>query len=170
MACRESATKLSRPPACPAGLGFWSASTSLSVSSRTWAIDFVTRLVEALQKLKQSRHRISQRFLTFSLIKWAGAAYLLYLGYTSFTSKQDSYHADTELPDQRSSRTSHFRSGFLVGISNPKAILFFTALFPQFIDPAANLFTQYLIFATTFIVFELSWLLLYAYLGASSSR
>lgn len=64
---------------------------------------------------------------------------------------------------------SHYVSGFIVGASNPKAILFFTALFPQFIDPQAELFTQYAIFASTFMIMELSWLCFYAYLGAKSS-
>jgi threonine/homoserine/homoserine lactone efflux protein len=84
-------------------------------------------------------------------------------------SKQDSY---TE--NQTSKGTSGFRSnylsGFIVGGSNPKAILFFTALFPQFITPDVALLTQYFVFAGTFIVLELSWLVFYAYLGASSSR
>jgi len=50
-----------------------------------------------------------------------------------------------------------------VGASNPKAILFFTALFPQFIDPKASLWSQYLIFSVTFIICELYWLMFYAY-------
>ena len=60
----ESATKLGIFPVSPAGIDVWSTSTAFSASSRTWAIHFVTRLVEALQKLKQSRHRINQRFLS----------------------------------------------------------------------------------------------------------
>ena len=51
-------------PGSPEGLCLWSASTSLSASSRTWAIHFVTRLVETLQKAKQKRHRINQRILS----------------------------------------------------------------------------------------------------------
>lgn len=61
-------------------------------------------------------------------------------------------------------------SGFIVGASNPKAILFFSALFPQFIDSSAPLMLQYIIFASTFIVLELSWLLIYGYLGTKSSN
>lgn len=61
-------------------------------------------------------------------------------------------------------------SGFIVGASNPKAIVFFSALFPQVITTNAPLMPQYLIFASTFVVMELAWLLCSAYLGAKSSN
>ena len=104
----------------------------------------------------------------FSLIKWAGAAYLIYLGVMCLMSKQDSYTKAKE--DSQAASRSHYLSGFIVGASNPKAIVFFTALFPQFIATDAPLMPQYLIFASTFVVMELSWLLFYAYLGARSSN
>ncbi|MFT5930370.1 MAG: threonine/homoserine/homoserine lactone efflux protein [Oceanospirillaceae bacterium] len=104
----------------------------------------------------------------FNLIKWAGAAYLIYLGVTCLMSRQESY---TQAKDEGKSATkSHYFNGFIVGASNPKAIVFFTALFPQFIATDAPLMPQYLIFAGTFVVMELSWLLFYAYLGAKSSN
>ncbi|WP_394243101.1 LysE family translocator [Vibrio astriarenae] len=107
----------------------------------------------------------------FSLIKWLGAAYLVYLGLKSITSKQQSF-TDTHAMNSRCQVTlfRHFTSGFIVGASNPKAILFFTALFPQFIEPQHDLFFQYLTFTSTFMVMELSWLLIYAYMGAKSSK
>ncbi|GAA0698851.1 LysE family translocator [Marinobacterium maritimum] len=108
--------------------------------------------------------------ILFSLVKWLGAAYLVYLGIKALLSRQESYaQAEANESCERRFR-AHFVSGFIVGASNPKAILFFTALFPQFIDPSANLWLQYLVFASTFVVFELSWLLFYAYLGTRSSR
>ena len=104
----------------------------------------------------------------FSLIKWAGAAYLIYLGVMCLMSKQDSYTKAKE--DSQTASRSHYLSGFIVGASNPKAIVFFTALFPQFIATNAPLMPQYLIFASIFVVMELSWLLFYSYLGARSSN
>lgn len=126
----------------------------------------------------------------FTIVKWVGAAYLLYLGVKALTSKQESFaQAPSQAQEQRNEHSvqnssainannrthsrsvkRHFINGFIVGASNPKAILFFAALFPQFIDPSADMLTQYLIFASTFIVLELSWLLTYAYLGAKSSN
>jgi threonine/homoserine/homoserine lactone efflux protein len=48
--------------------------------------------------------------------------------------------------------------------------VFFTALFPQFINTSEPLLTQYLIFAITFTIMEFSWLTIYSYLGARSSN
>lgn len=117
---------------------------------------------------------IASSDLIFSVVKWIGAAYLVYLGWKAFRSKEQDYQLDQvgaeATSTQKGTRLSHFVSGFIVGSSNPKAILFFTALFPQFIDPSASLLSQYVVFASTFAVMELTWLLLYAYLGAKSSN
>lgn len=109
--------------------------------------------------------------LVFNVVKWVGAAYLVYLGFKALTSKQENYE-QVKLNQEKGSSSfkQHYVSGFIVGASNPKAILFFTALFPQFINPAADMWVQYAVFAATFVVMELSWLLTYAYLGSKSSR
>lgn len=112
---------------------------------------------------------IASSELIFNAVKWFGAAYLAYLGLKALTSKQDHYQVNQADRAPLAGYRAHYLSGFIVGASNPKAILFFTALFPQFINPEADLVTQYLIFATTFMVMELTWLCLYAYMGAKSS-
>lgn len=106
----------------------------------------------------------------FNLVKWVGAAYLIYLGCKLLLTKQEAYHLQNKTDDPQKSYFTNFSSGFLVGASNPKAILFFSALFPQFINPEAPLLLQYLIFVSTFMVLELIWLMTYAYLGARSSN
>jgi RhtB (resistance to homoserine/threonine) family protein len=113
---------------------------------------------------------ITSSEILFDVVKWAGAAYLVYLGYKAFTSSEHTYHlAKQDGKLTKSSGLKLFVSGFLVGASNPKAIVFFTALFPQFINQNEPLLFQYLIFVSTFTVTELSWLLLYAYFGSKSS-
>ncbi|OIQ24592.1 LysE family translocator [uncultured Vibrio sp.] len=107
--------------------------------------------------------------LLFNAIKWTGAAYLVYLGVQSFRSSQEEYQLDQNSDDKDLKNHGHFVSGFIVGASNPKAILFFSALFPQFIDANANMMVQYLIFSLTFVVFEFCWLMLYVSLGNKSS-
>ncbi|MBI3145620.1 MAG: LysE family transporter, partial [Pseudogulbenkiania sp.] len=59
-----------------------------------------------------------------------------------------------------------FRTGFLVAMSNPKAFVFFTALFPQFMDASLPQGPQLLVLAGTFYVIESSWQLAYAAGGA----
>jgi threonine/homoserine/homoserine lactone efflux protein len=113
---------------------------------------------------------IASSEIMFNIIKWLGSGYLIYLGYKALTSKEYSYeiNKNTENPEKQS-KFSLFSSGFIVGASNPKAIIFFTALFPQFISISEPLLSQYAIFCITFSVLELGWLLFYAYLGSKSS-
>lgn len=98
--------------------------------------------------------------LLFTALKWLGAAYLAYLGITSLFSKS------TEISVSNTSTLSSsrrlFRQGFFVGASNPKALLFFGALFPQFIVPNEPYLPQFLVLGVTFVFFELFWLTIYA--------
>lgn len=112
---------------------------------------------------------ISSSELFFNIIKYFGAVYLFYLGYKTFFSKQESYNLPKQEKYNTKNRLSSFINGFIVGASNPKAIIFFTALFPQFINLGESLFLQYLIFVLSFTVFELAWLILYSYLANKSS-
>jgi threonine/homoserine/homoserine lactone efflux protein len=59
-----------------------------------------------------------------------------------------------------------FRTGFLVSMSNPKAFIFFTALFPQFMDARLPQGPQLAVLAATFYVIEASWQFAYASGGA----
>jgi len=73
--------------------------------------------------------------LAFGLLKLAGAAYLVYLGIRLWRSAGQQGTAQAQQPAAEESRLSTFRAGLLVAVSNPKAILFFTAIFPQFMPP-----------------------------------
>jgi threonine/homoserine/homoserine lactone efflux protein len=64
----------------------------------------------------------------FELLRWAGAAYLIWLGVQAWRNAGSSVAAPV-----RARR--HFWRGFLVALSNPKTLAFFTAFLPQFIDP-----------------------------------
>ncbi|EJG2372682.1 LysE family translocator [Vibrio parahaemolyticus] len=112
---------------------------------------------------------IASSEFVFNIIKWCGAAYLIWLGIQAFRSKQNDFSKSGSALVS-TSHVSAYTSGFIVGSSNPKAIIFFTALFPQFIDPTDSLLAQYAIFAGTFVVFELSWLTFYALLGVKTSN
>lgn len=110
---------------------------------------------------------LSASELLFSVLKWAGAVYLAYLGITSLFSAGGSVQlADPQDPLQPRS----FVRGFLVGASNPKALVFFTALFPQFIDPARPQVQQFVVLCSTFVVFELFWLITYSALGSRAKH
>jgi len=108
--------------------------------------------------------------LAFNVIKWLGAGYLVYLGIKALLSDGETLALNQSQKSEKRNRFSHFLNGFIVGASNPKAIVFFTALFPQFINPNGSLLNQYVIFTSTFVVLELSWLMAYVFLGVKSSK
>ncbi|MBR0641616.1 LysE family translocator [Plastoroseomonas hellenica] len=70
--------------------------------------------------------------LLFSLVKYAGAAYLIYLGIRAFFEKTD---AEGVAPSSRMSAGSAFRQAILAEMLNPKSALFFLAFLPQFVQP-----------------------------------
>lgn len=104
----------------------------------------------------------------FLAIKWFGVAYLFYLGFSTFLSDTTSFSLPTAVTPNIS-RTSLYMKGLLVGISNPKALLFFTAFLPQFINPMAAQLPQLLILGATFVCLELCWLMFYACFAAQIS-
>ena len=93
--------------------------------------------------------------LAFGALKVAGAAYLIYLGIKTWRQASAApVQADASAPSAaaavQSSRLSTFRSGLLVAVSNPKAILFFTAVFPQFMPPDHVDPMRFLLLTSTF--------------------
>jgi threonine/homoserine/homoserine lactone efflux protein len=104
----------------------------------------------------------------FTVLKWAGAAYLAWLGITSLFSSAADISVSGGIDASSNSRL--MAQGFLVGASNPKALLFFGALFPQFIVPSAPQGPQFLILGFTFIFFEVLWLTIYALSAAKAKR
>jgi threonine/homoserine/homoserine lactone efflux protein len=105
----------------------------------------------------------------FTALKWLGAGYLAYLGVISLLSKASSLTVPHASLPQVSARALYGR-GVLVGASNPKALLFFGALFPQFINPSAPQLGQFLVLGLTFIGFELFWLSVYAFTAARARQ
>jgi threonine/homoserine/homoserine lactone efflux protein len=99
----------------------------------------------------------------FGVIKWAGVAYLLYLGVTTLMAKNADFTiAETAVNIERVPAHRLFLNGFLVGASNPKALLFFTAFFPQFLDATKPQWPQFAVLCAIFVCFELFWLMFYA--------
>lgn len=100
----------------------------------------------------------------FFLIKWIGAAYLVYLGLSSFfgTTSVMTFPAGNDEP-----RTGPriLRDGFFLQAANPKALLFFTAILPQFIDARHNVAFQILIMGISSILVEFAILFVYGELA-----
>jgi threonine/homoserine/homoserine lactone efflux protein len=102
----------------------------------------------------------------FSLIRWAGAVYLVWLGVTTFRGRSSVLAiAPADVAAHGYGRI--FLNGFVLQAANPKALVFFTALLPQFIDPRGGVAVQVAILAVTSVVIE--FLVLLAY-GALAGR
>lgn len=88
----------------------------------------------------------------FQVIKWAGVSYLVWVGIRQIIASYKG-RADSEDASVTSLKRLWFR-GFVTSASNPKAIVFFAALFPQFLDPQRALAPQTLILGATYIVID----------------
>jgi homoserine/homoserine lactone efflux protein len=103
-------------------------------------------------------------YKVFFLVKWAGAAYLIYLGVQSFLSKS-SILALPEANPQAVNGGRILRDGFFLQGANPKALLFFTAILPQFIDPKQPVALQILTLGASSITVEFVILFIYGQLA-----
>ena len=98
---------------------------------------------------------VSRSPVLFDIIRYAGAAYLAYLGLRLlFARVRDSSEATTDAPRLPESHWSMIRRGFWVNLLNPKAIVFFLAFIPQFIRLDQPALPQYLILIVTVIVVD----------------
>jgi len=100
----------------------------------------------------------------FNILKYAGAAYLIYLGFKILLQKGidfSSINAPSHSADISSRKI--FLQALAVAISNPKAIVFLTALFPQFINIEQTLIPQFSILIITLMSFSFFFLMLYAF-------
>jgi homoserine/homoserine lactone efflux protein len=103
----------------------------------------------------------------FMLLKLAGALYLVYLGIKQWRSKT-SIVADAPVALGAANPNSFwklFRQGLTVALTNPKAILFFSALFPQFITPGEPVAIQFTVLTTSFVACAMLAHLFYANLA-----
>ncbi|HEX9087516.1 MAG TPA: LysE family translocator [Arthrobacter sp.] len=80
---------------------------------------------------------VAQSVLLFSAVKFAGAAYLIYLGVQAIRHRGEGPTAAGE-PRRPTSTFRILRQGFIVGATNPKSIVFFVAVLPQFVDYSAG--------------------------------
>ena len=86
------------------------------------------------------------------VLKLLGGAYLVWLGIQLWRAPAIHLQVDAAETDIRSA--DMFRQGVLTAVSNPKALLFYGAFLPQFIDPGRDLVTQFIVMTTTFVAIE----------------
>ena len=100
----------------------------------------------------------------FTMVKWIGVGYLVYLGIVTWRTPPRGF-VDNDDGLQHTAREIFMR-GFWVNITNPKGIIFFAAIFPQFIDVARPQAPQYAILAITTFVVDVLVMAMYCALAA----
>ena len=105
----------------------------------------------------------------FSVVKWLGAAYLVYLGLRQIFGRDGGGEEETELPEGGESRFRVFYQSVLVQVLNPKVALFFLAFLPQFVDPSRGAaWTQIVVLGATLAFLGMFTDGLYAILGGTA--
>jgi len=101
--------------------------------------------------------------IIFNVVKYFGAAYLIYLGIKLFFQKgPDFQSAQSNLIAANVPSIKIFFQAFGVAVSNPKAIVFLTALFPQFLNINEPLIPQFVILISTLMTLSFTFLMFYA--------
>jgi len=106
----------------------------------------------------------------FTVLKWAGALYLIYLGIKLWRAPAVPLGAMAAGQGARRSVGRAIAESFSVTLLNPKGLLFFAAFLPQFIDPHRAVLPQVVILALTFEVLAASSLALYIFMTARARR
>ncbi len=106
--------------------------------------------------------------LAFNVVKYLGAAYLIYLGVRTLLAREERQEAAVPAPRRFSQL---FSKGFLVNLLNPKTALFFYAFLPQFVDPVRGAVVgQILLLGALFVLLASCTDSLYALLGSTVGR
>lgn len=107
----------------------------------------------------------------FFVVKIIGAAYLIYLGLKQFKSSKALSASDLltdEIEDR--GRHSYFLEGFFLAATNPKPILFFIAIFPQFLSIETALIPQFFVMTVIFMGISFLSLFCYGYVAKSAKK
>jgi RhtB (resistance to homoserine/threonine) family protein len=109
---------------------------------------------------------IMKSALLFSIIKYVGVVYLIYLGVKTLMSlkKKEETKSDEMNIKSKFVNKSCFKQGFLTNILNPKTAILFLSFFPQFVDSASNSFLPFLIMGATYTLMTALWSVLFVHL------
>ncbi|MEQ8332986.1 LysE family translocator [Nisaea sp.] len=113
---------------------------------------------------------ISESILAFNILKYAGAAYLIYIGIMSFRARDMALSAETKAGLQKNAGKSWFLQGFLNNILNPKGTLFYLGVFTMVITPETSTATTSLLVLIMMSVSALFWLFFVHTLDSSMVR
>lgn len=136
--------------------------TKISISTALG--NTVASMIQATVSLAGLGVILATSTTVFLIIKYIGAAYLIYVGFKLF---RTSFNID-DSPFNKEQTINHkklFNEAFIVAASNPKALVFFTALFPQFIVESQSSWMHYSLLVLTLGIIAFLCMMIYAFSG-----
>ena len=106
--------------------------------------------------------------LLFSVIKWMGVVYLLYLGFSALLSKSGAIKIARRTKQGKASKL--FYQGLIIQLANPKALLYFSALLPQFVDPDKPILFQLFVMGASCLFADLLVYSTFSHLGNQMAK
>ncbi|MEH6737311.1 MAG: LysE family translocator [Sulfitobacter sp.] len=106
----------------------------------------------------------------YQVLKWAGVAYMAWLGVTQISAARRLVQSDLLDTGKAPARATSLRAGFLTGVLNPKAILFYVAFLAQFMNTAQPMAPQFLILMVTSMIVVFTVLVGYALLASQARK
>ncbi len=105
----------------------------------------------------------------FTVMKLAGAAYLIWLGIQALRAAGRHVQENGEVADRRRLDVMRgFRQGLINDLANPKIAAFFTSLLPQFIEPGQSVLVPFLVLGALFAAITLAWLVAFAVMASKA--
>ncbi|MFC0561670.1 LysE family translocator [Halalkalibacter alkalisediminis] len=105
---------------------------------------------------------LMQSAVAFEIVKYVGAIYLIYLGFSSFISrKKKATSAENQYNDEM--KKSAFKQGLFSNILNPKVAMFFLTFLPQFVKTGENATQQLIIMGVIYTLLSISWFFIYVF-------
>ena len=141
-----------------------SATYGFKRATATICGDLSANMLQMLAAILGLSFLITSSSNVFNFIKWIGVVYLVWNALNMFFRKNNLKKVK-KINSNKIFKKLYFQ-GFITSVSNPKAILFFAALFPQFISVDGNIWIQFLILSLTYITIDGIFLTTYG-LGAS---
>ncbi len=104
---------------------------------------------------------LMQSAVAFEIVKYIGAAYLIYLGVSSFISKGKNKEQMVENQNETPTKGSAFKQGFFSNVLNPKVAIFFLTFLPQFVNTPSQATKQLIMMGITYTLLSIVWFVVY---------
>jgi len=101
--------------------------------------------------------------LAFEMIKYVGAAYLIYLGVSSILMRSSTTNNGNNNQSVTSERKSAFTQGLLSNVLNPKVAMFFLTFLPQFVNTGTNATQQFILMGVIYAILSITWFFVYVF-------